>query len=320
METIWGLAPTTLENDRATRYRADDQALPLDALGAENRPVIAALYELLAELDGIVGGDRDLRDPAPLLAFLAQHDIGELLHRLRRLRADQGRDHVAEALHDIRGGAMTALFVQLTRVGRVPYRPEIARAISIYVRDHMKMMRNVVSDLDSAARARDLALLPHSLGDLSRALAEFTATVGDEEGVVYVSCPTYAVIADSCVECAAIDRIAYNILNNAARHTDRPWIGVWLVVLEKDLRVAVANSISAQQRAALTEQLAGDSNELFGSFTTTGSGHGLRIVGELVGRAYGVPSTAALIARGYIGAKVIDEGFLTWLHWPLSGA
>ncbi len=320
LETIAGLAPNKLENHRATRYRADEQALELSAFGARNGPVVVSLYEFLSELAGIVGSDQDLEEPAPLLAFVARHDVGDLVQRLRRLRADSEGDQLAEALHDIRGGAMTALLVQLSRLGRVPHRAEMARALSIYTRDHMKMMRNVVSDLDEAGRARDLALLPHSLGDLARALREFTATVGEQQVVVDVSCPAGAVIADSCVECAAIDRVAYNFLNNAARYADRPRIALWLVVLESDLRVAVVNSVSVAQRDVLVELLANDPNALFGSFTTSGSGHGLRIVSELVGRAYGVPSTEALIKGGYVGAKVVEDGFVGWFHWPLSGA
>jgi hypothetical protein len=48
--------------------------------------------------------------------------------------------------------------------------------------------------------------------------------------------------------------------------------------------------------------------------------NGLRIVSELVGRAYGVPSTEAMTKGGYVGAKIVDDGFVGWFHWPLSGA
>lgn len=320
LDTISRLAPPKLENHRTTRYRSDEQALELSAFGKGNSRVVVALYDFLSELAGIAGSNHDLEDPAPLLAFVARHDIDDLVQRVRRLTAEGDDDHVAEALHDIRGGAMTALFVQLSRLPRTPYRAEMARALAIYTRDHMKIMRNVVSDLDAAARARDLALLPHVLDDLAHALGEFTANVGEQQVIVDVSCPAGAVIAESCVECSAIDRVAYNFLNNAARYADRPLIAAWLVVLESDLRVAVANSISAQQRAMLVDLLAGDPNALFGSFTTSGSGHGLRIVSDLVGRAYGVASTEALIRGGYIGAKIVEHGFVGWFHWPLSAA
>jgi glutathione S-transferase len=321
LEAISRLAPTALANHRPDRYRADEQAVELSAFGPADAAVITSLYELLSELAGVVGADQDLADPAPLLAFVARQELSDFLHRLRRLGANHREsDHLAEALHDIRGGAMTALFVQLSRLGRVPYREEIARALAIYTRDHMKMIRNVVRDLDPAARARDLALLPHSLGDLARALREFTGVVGEEPVVVDLVCTVEGVVAESCVECAAVDRIAYNLLNNAVRYADRPAIAAWLLALESDLRVVVANSVSAAQRAVLVDVFEKDPNALFGSFTTSGSGYGLRILSELVGRAYGVASTETLIKNGYIGAKLVEDSFVGWFHWPLSGA
>lgn len=322
LETIYALAPTPLENRRTTRYRGDDQALELQRFGSANAATVAALYTFLAELARIL--EQDLEDPAALLAFVARHDLGALTHRLRQLAADKHDERqdnaLAEAIHDIRGGAMTALMLQLARLGRVPYRADLGRALSIYARDHMKMMRNVVSDLDAEGRARDLALLPHSLTDLAQAMASYTGALGEQPIAVDVSCTATATIADSCVECSAIDRVAYNLLNNAARHVDQPHIAAWLVVLESDLRVVVANSIAASQRAVLVELLAKGSQDLFGSFTTSGSGYGLRIVRELVGRAYGVPTLDALLDGGYVGAKVLEQGFVSWFHWPLSGA
>lgn len=320
LDAIAEVAPATFESARTTRYRSEEQAIPLADFGAEQGDVIVLLYEFLRELAAIVGDERSSNDPAALTSFLAQRDVNGLLERLRRLRAD-GRDgRVVDALHDIRGGATTALFATLWKLGRGAYRPEMSRALSIYARDHMKMMRNVVLGLDPAARERDLSAVPHSLDDLTRALRDFTARSGERELLVDVTVVGEAVIADSCVECAAIDRAAYNLLNNAVRYTDDVTVSSSLVVLENDLRVAVANSISASQRTVLSELLAREPTALFGSFTTSGSGRGLRIVSELVGRAYGITSTETLMSGGYLGAKVIDDGFVGWFHWPLAGA
>ena len=322
LETIAGIAPSPLENCRGTRYRADEQAIELSAFAEEDRPVVVSIYAMLRELDAIVGSDAGLPDPAPLHAFVARHDVVALVHRIRRLGGAQTGDaHLAEAVHDIRGGALSALVVHLLRLGRVPYRSDVARTLFIATRDHMKMMRNVVRDLDPVARERDLTFRPHSLGDLARALREFTATAsGDEAVVVDVQCTAEGIIAESCVECAAIDRVAYNLLNNAARYADRPTVAAWLLTMDSDLRVAIVNSISVEQRGIVEEQLAAGVASLFGSFTTSGSGYGLRIVSELVGRAYGVASIDTLTKEGYVGAKVVDGNFVSWFHWPLGGA
>ncbi len=315
------LAPSRLENHRSSRYRAEEQAIALGSFTTEDREVVVALYAVLRELDGVLGVEGAIDDPAPLLDFVARHPVSELVRRVQRVGTQaRGDAHLTEAVHDIRGGALSALFVHLARVGRARFETATARGLFIMVRDHMKMMRNVVLDLDPAARERDLSFRPHSLGDLAGAVREFTATVDEQPVVVEVECTDERVIAESCVECSAIDRVAYNLMNNAARYTDRPAISAWLVTSTSDLRVAIANSISAPRRAVVADVLDKDPASLFGSFTTSGSGHGLRIVSELVSRAYGVARTETLIREGYVGAKIIDETFVTWFHWPLAGA
>lgn len=320
-ELIADLAPAALDNYRSSRYRADDQAIELGMLAPSDRELVHWMYALLRELDEIVGGEHPVMDPAPLFAFLERHPIGETVHRIRRLGTDSEiAPRVAEALHDIRGGSSTVLFAQLSRIGRVPFKSELGRSLFIATRDHMKMMRNVTKDLDPIARERDLVFRKHSLGDLAVAFRTFTAQHGEDQMVVDVDCPEDAVIAESCVEFGAIDRVAYNLLNNAVRHAARPTITAWLVRFAKDLRVVVANAVEPEQRALVAERLASDASSLFGDFTTTGSGYGLRIVGELVAHAYGVPSVQKLTAERYVGAKIVDDSFVAWFHWPLSDA
>ena len=318
-ETVADLARADLVNNRPVRYRAEEQGLALSGFAAADREQIVSLYAMLIELDGIVSVEGGLDDAAPLTAFSARHGVGDLVYALRRLGAGNHDPRIAEALHDIRGGALTALFVQLSRAARVPYRSDMARGIAIGTRDHLKIMRNVVPELDAPARERDLALRPHSLGELASALREFTATVGSARVVAAVDCPDEeAIIAETCVECAAVDRVAYNLLNNAARYASRPAVDVSLALLERDLRVAVANPVSEEQRLILEERLASDPASLFEGFTTSGSGFGLRIVSDLVARAYGVASLRTLTAEGYVGARVVGDTFVSWFHWPLS--
>jgi signal transduction histidine kinase len=319
-DLLAGLAPPKLENQRSLRYRADEQAIELSAFAAEDAGTVSVLYTFLGDLEArAASADQD--GSAALQAFVAAQDVGALLHRVRRLGATPAADpRVATAVHDIRGGALTTLFVHLSSPRRGTTAPDKARAIFLAARDHRKMMRNVVLDLDAAARARDLAYLPHSLGELARALRELSGTVHGAPVVVDVDLERDAIIAESCVEFSAIDRVAYNLLNNAVRHADRPDISVLLRTSDHDLRVTVANAIAAEQRAIVAGALAEDAASLHGAFTTTGSGHGLRIVSDLVGRAYGIPSTKALVAGGYVGATLVDDLFVSWFHWPLSGA
>ena len=319
-EQILSLAPAQLDNLRASRYRADEQAFAASELADDDLATVRALYAMLGEVEALTGDGRQGEDRAALLALTARHDVDGLLHRVRRIGAASSSLRVAAAVHDLRGGALTTLFVHLAPRRRGLARPDAWRALFLAARDHRKVMRNVLIDLDAAARARDLAFLPHSLADLARALRAIAGVVRNEPIVIEVECATDAVIAESCVECAAIDRVAYNLMNNAIRHAARPEIFVSLRTLDHDLRVTVANAVAPEQGALVAAALARDPAALHGSFTTTGSGQGLRIVSDLVSRAYGVTSTEALIERGYVGAKLLDDAFVTWFHWPLGGA
>jgi len=317
-DQVLSLAPVLLENRRASRYRADEQAIASSDLGAVDFATVTALYAMLGELEE--SGADPSADPAAPLAVAARHDLDGLLQRVRRLGAERSSPRVASAVHDLRGGALTTLFVHLGRLRRLPERADTRRSLLLGARDHRKMMRNVVLDLDATARARDLAFLPHSLVELARTLRAFAGVVRGEPIVVDVESATDAVIAESCVECAAIDRVAYNLMNNAVRHADRPEISVSLRTSDHDLQVTVANAIAPEQRTLVAAKLGRDPAALHGSFTTTGSGQGLQIVSDLVSRAYGVASTEALVSDGYVGAKVLDDLFVTWFHWPLAGA
>ena len=317
-EAILGLAPATLTNCRSTRYCADEQAIHLAALSANDRAIVVSLYELLGELLRVLPKG-ELEDPSALRELLARRDPSMALEQVRRLGADAHEPRLQVIIHDLRGGAMSTLFVHLARLSHLPCRVEIARALFLAARDHRKMMRNLIDDLDPENRARDLGIRPHSLGDLVRALRDFTAESVNGVVTVEVICQDECTISESCVECAALDRAAYNLLNNAVAYGEPP-IRAWLVRLAHDLRVVVANGISATHGETLRATLEKEPAALFGAFTTSGSGHGLRIVCELVGRAYGVPSIATLATEGYLGAKIEQGAFVSWFHWPLVGA
>ena len=322
--TVQGLAPLHLENYRGNRYRGEEVALDLAAFATSDRELVVEMYEMLRELVALVGTDPEpgADEAGPVLALAERRGLGTFIARARLLGASEQDARVGKAIHDIRGGAFTALMLEVGRLSRRPHRKNLSRALFYLARDHMKMMRSVARDLDPEARARDVTFRPHALADLANALRGFPATVGDTPVSVNVTCHVEATIAESCVECGAIDRAAYNLLNNAVRHADRPVIDAALLPVEGNLRVAIANAVSDEQRVALAPLLAalGTPGGLFGGFSTTGSGYGLRIVADLVGSAYGVTSPEQLVRGGYFGAALVDVGFVSWFHWPLSGA
>lgn len=326
LEELRQLAPERLERRRETRYRADELAIPLASFEAGDRDTITALYGMLTELGQVVATEPARRGPQPILDFIAAHGFHDVVARVQRLGREARDPARAGVIHDIRGGAFNALVLQISRIAPRSFRRAWVDSIAFLARDHRKMMRGLVSDLDPANRARDLETIPHSLTTLIEALREFPAEVGghrldvDVEVDVAVDGPLDPTIAESCVECGAIDRIAYNLLNNAVHHAEPPRVSVSFLRAGDDLRVVVQNRVSPADRASLEKALAADRSVLFGSFSTTGSGHGLQIVSYLVGSAYGVPDVGELVEGGYVGAQLRGDTFSTWFHWPFGGA
>ena len=170
-----GLAPEGLERRRATRYRADEVAVPLASFAAEDRETMMALYGALSQLHAVLQTGPAHQGPGPVLEFVVQQGFDQLIRRVQRLGRETHDRTLAVIVHDIRGGALNALALQLSRIGPGAFDPSITASVAFLVRDHRKMMRGLVADLDPAARARDLEMIPHSLSTLVEALRDFPA-------------------------------------------------------------------------------------------------------------------------------------------------
>ncbi len=316
------LTAARLVNLRSTRYRSDEQAIELAQLSPTDRDGAVTLYGTLSHLSTLLLARSDPGGSEPLREFARTVDTTDLIRRMQQLGNGEYEERVAQALHDIRGGTLSACLILLRRV-TTTNAPDAGHELAYMTRDHLKIMRNVIADLDVPARRHDLQLAPHSLAKLTSGLSAYAGTVDGEVmrvkldvDVDEASAPP--VIAESCTELGAVDRVAYNLLGNAARFAAEPVVEVWLTVLPTDLRIAVTNLVRREQQRAVRAALAEDRAALFGGFTTGGTGRGLRIAAELVGRAYGVASSEALRDGGYFGAKLAGDTFVSWFHWPLA--
>ena len=125
------------------------------------------------------------------------------------------------------------------------------------------------------------------------------------------------------VELAALNRALYNLINNAIYYTSDGYIYVSVMglpnVQPRDVRFVVYNCIGVDHRQTLLQEYAMDLGALFrGGFTTGGSGLGLRICAECVATQYGLASVDRCIEAGYVGARVYDAYFVSWIHWPAA--
>ena len=121
------------------------------------------------------------------------------------------------------------------------------------------------------------------------------------------------------MEFGALDRILYNLINNACRHT----VGesIQLVVFPvpdeqgENLRFVLLNALSREDNAYLSQT---DMQTLFrAGVSTTGSGYGLNVAAEFVTNAFGLSNPQDAVAGGYLGARLLHEQFAIWFHWPI---
>lgn len=339
--------PSSLPTRRTERYGGAGVDVTMRHFGEADRQRLRLLYDALGQLVDLVRPDgpacvengsgidllRAFADTAPWRrALSAARQLGLDTPEVRTVGAvgdDPRVRHLRGAVHDCRGGALQALVMLLQLVAIGVCTPADVLRVFHLTRDHLKIMRNAVPDLDAAAYARDCETRLHDARLLVEkwARADHRLDEGTQATVAF-RCDYSGAVAERCIEFAALDRVVYNTVNNAVRHAADGRVEVLVTplaapVLEApvlDLRFEVVNAVTPAQRRLLDARAAGEAHghgSLFaGGFTTGGSGLGLGICAEFVQHAYGLGSLEQALADGYLGVHVEDDLFRIWFHWP----
>jgi signal transduction histidine kinase len=310
-------------SQRALRYRGDDRAVPLSALLEADRTAVRALYAVLTDLAARLPPSSDATDePQVARAVAQQFDLARAFEVAQAigLGGEGYGDEVRRTLHDVRGGALTSLLLELqrTRLGRGEPRVRTLRTLTA---DHLKVMRNALLELDDARRTLDLAPLEHSIERLAETIERVTGDGTRGSVQVDVHRSFIGGITMSCVELGALDRAVLNLLNNAVRHSASDRVKVALVPASaepgSDLRIFIANALEERHAAALEARFGESLARIFvESYSTTGSGDGLKICVDFVSSAYGLVRGDDAIDEGLVGAVVEGGWFIAWIHWP----
>ncbi len=324
-EQLYALAPGVMPSYRQLRYDGDGIALDIGSLTPADRQIVELIYGRLIDLLALLRGHRESPDETlrRLGAYGADVDWGELSRRVRGL-SPAGDDPVrAKVFHDLRGGGFLALsiYLQMFEMGMV--RAEDTHRMFNLTRDQLKIMRNSVRGIDPQGFEQDCDRRLHHIDLL---LEKWGAGEGhrlqEHSAEIRVDCRFSGAVSERCLEFSALDRVLYNLINNA---TDYSADGlVYLSVLPlgeqpEHLRFVVFNRASEQQRATLTGRFPSGPGQLFrGGFTTGGSGLGMRICADFVCNAYGLPTVDQALGEGHLGARFIDEFFVAWFHWPVA--
>lgn len=339
-EQLAELVPARYIRARAGKYLGDTLTISIGTLPEAHAAIVRRLYGFLQALRDFAAAhcDRGAEALGALSDFLASHGFESLIEDCATLRAamtaEGTREIVRQTYHDVRGSSLTSLVAHLEMVGDGEAEPDDIGRIFLLARDHLKIMRNAIHDLDQAAYALDLRQKQHSV----ELLREKWTSVAHhtERGSVRVAldCDFAGWISDRCMEMSSLDRVLYNLINNAAEHADGDVVLVRAFPIDQGgqrgqrgqgaathLRFAVINRVRAEQRAILEERLHGHLELLFqGGFTTGGHGIGMGICGEIVSHSYGLRSVNDACNKGYLGARIIDDCFVAWFHWPARRA
>jgi signal transduction histidine kinase len=322
-ETYYALAPTELPNRRVRRYHGDDLCLPMSAFSPGDAARLRELYDYLQELLAVLA-PRGSLPPAiePFARLLERRPTDEVVSLARQFGqesyAADPSPLLAKTIHDLRGGGLSPLLghLQFAELGKVE--EGTLNVLYFAARDHLKIMRNAVLGLDDVQRELDLLPKLHGTELIVQKWQGSTVRWQDRAVRLEVDCRQQTAISECCVEFGALDRILYNLLNNACRHAAADPVRLVLVPVPDptgdNLRFILLNEVSREDLAFLARR---DLGSLFDEKTsTTGSGYGLAIVKEFVSHAFGLDRDAQAVQQGYIGARLLGERFAVWFHWP----
>ncbi|VTR91630.1 Uncharacterized protein OS=Crocosphaera watsonii WH 0005 GN=CWATWH0005_3458 PE=4 SV=1 [Gemmata massiliana] len=321
-DLLYKLAPTALPSRRSERFDGAGYEVPLARFTSPDREILDHVYQGVNGLPLLWQRMRHAPEYIALEAYIRRVGGGALLAEASRLgeatlAAGATDPAIRKAVHDIRGGGLTVLLGTADLLDILPGDRGLMRKCVDAARDHAKIMRNLLPDIDPEVRAADEATKAHGI-DHFTSKWDGMATRGPHGPVsVGVQCSFGGAISARCLETSSIDRVVYNYVNNAVRFAAGGAVTVWIFPLHDGLtRWVVQNAIAAEQAAFLGERV-GDLGRLFaGGITRGGTGVGLANCAEIVADCFGLSSPAEAVKRGYLGAATEGSDYYTWFHWP----
>jgi hypothetical protein len=327
---LLALAPIRLANHRHDRFRGDAQRALLKDFDPDDRKLLGSIYQnlqtLLLDLRPWVGDDEPLRSALIRLGALREQVADDSAAFGRKTAQGRAASHILQIIHDLRGGALFTLLLRWEIFAAAPEKSAGLSPFFFLVRDHLKIMRNCVGDLDPARFQADSGAKDHGAELLVEKWSNADFYGGIIPARIEFTCAYQGTVCESCLEFSTLDRIIYNLVNNAARYADDHLVRFYILPVPEgepngpeNLRFVIGNHVAPGHRETLNSAL-GDLGQLFQSdFTTGGHGIGTQIVGDFCAQAYGIMESETARKQGYFGARWLGDSFVAWFHWPIAG-
>ncbi len=317
------LASTDLIINRQERYDGGGFSVSLNDLAPEDVSLVLRLYQSLKGIYDLWLYMGESPNYQLLRAHLKQFCTTKFLMAARAIGVatitlDNPPPELRKACHDLNGGALSALAGYSKLISRLPEDDNLVRKAVFLARDHAKMMRNILPDLDVAIRAADESLKLHSISEFVDKWHELEVEIGSKRVKVLAQSGFECYITNRCLESSAVDRILYNYINNAMRFSAGEHVRLKVIPINNLLtRWVVENELTDTQTAWLQEKVGNELQNLFqGGYTRSGLGIGLSSCTDLIAASFGRSSNEAL-EKKYLGAKVHNNIYYAWFHWPI---
>ena len=321
------LAPLELENFRHDRFKGETSRAVLSDFDENDQASLLQVYRSLTEI--FIALSENFGDARHAQAVLKRHAshyelIGDHATRLgHRTFTTSSLPHLRQVVHDIRGGALQGFLMRWEMFKMMPEQITGLLGTFFLIRDHLKIMRNCVGDLDPEKFEIDSQRKDHGADLLLEKWGRADFYGGRVPARIEFHCAFQGTLCESCLEFSTLDRIIYNLISNAARHADDHMVGFYILPIPgedhpENVRFVVVNHVSAVQRLTLNAALPDLGNLFLSGFTTDGHGIGARIVADFCSQAYGILDDEVAGQRGYFGARWIAEDFVSWFHWPTA--
>ncbi|HYF62266.1 MAG TPA: ATP-binding protein [Herpetosiphonaceae bacterium] len=327
LDRLHALAPDSLHSYRASRYFGDDNSVVLADFAPASQQSLRQLYAALLELLALTSQHKDRPLPLDVLkTTLEAVGWSATLKQLQELEGNPDRapaPHLDEVIHDVRGGSCMALALNLQLLQLGIGEAEDSLRAFFMTRDHLKIMRNAIRDIDAARYQADWEQKLHNVRLIVEKWSDSVYQIHNSAATILVDCRFDGNISERCLEFSALDRVLYNLVNNAVRHTADDQVHIVIFPLggehPRDVRFVIYNAISSEHGRLLAERFGDRIDQLFaGGFTTGGTGLGMSICAQFIVNAYGLQDTEQALAERYLGATLIDDWFVSWFHWPVA--
>lgn len=326
-KALMQIAPNDLKIHRSNRYDGTGLSISLVEFSPNDQERIQTIYQKVnAVYHAWLHHGKDLHcgELMQRLSAISDHSFFQLVCKLGKeeYEVKGGNSRVKKlhrALHDIRGGCLNGLLGITQLINEMGGDENWYQRAVYMARDHAKIMRNILVDIDPNNREDDESIQSHHIDHFTEKLKNLAFEYDELKLSTHLYCTYQGNISNCCLETSSIDRILFNFINNAAKYSANHEANVYIYpVNEMMIRWVFENPVSDEH----LQWFNANCDETFWDLilsnrTYKGQGIGLYTCAEIVGNSFGVSNAESAVKDGYIGAKLEDKKFFSWFHWPV---